>query len=149
MTKSQLIERISRKLPHVPRCEVERIVNTVFDSMVEALKREDRIEIRGFGSFAVKVRKAREARNPRTGAKVHVPRRLTPYFTVGKELRDRLNPQRPGGDSEITDPRGEPVRAATPTAHELDAPSVLSPTAPAPACPPPPEEARGRAAFLQ
>lgn len=91
MTKSQLIERIAGKAPNVPRREVERIVNTVFDAMIDALKGEQRIEIRGFGSFAVKVREEREARNPKTGEKVVVPRRLTPFFTVGKELRDRLN----------------------------------------------------------
>jgi integration host factor subunit beta len=91
MTKSQLIERIAERAPRVPRREVERIVNTVFDSMVEALRRAERIEIRGFGSFAVKIRHAREGRNPRTGERVRVPRRLTPYFTPGKELRDRLN----------------------------------------------------------
>ncbi len=96
MTKSQLIEAIAGKAAHVPRREVERIVNTVFDAMVDALKAEQRIEIRGFGSFAVKVRDARDARNPRTGEKVRVPRRLTPFFTVGKELRDRLN--RASGD---------------------------------------------------
>lgn len=91
MTKSQLVDLIAEKAPHVPRREVEQIVNTVFDSMVDALKREQRIEIRGFGSFGVKVRDAREARNPKTGDKVSVPRRLTPFFSVGKELRDRLN----------------------------------------------------------
>jgi integration host factor subunit beta len=91
MTKSQLIDRIAERAPQVPRRDVERIVNIVFDSMVEALRREERIEIRGFGSFAVKIRHAREARNPRTGERVRVPRRLTPYFTAGKELRDRLN----------------------------------------------------------
>ncbi len=93
MTKSQLIEQISQRAPHVPRREVEAIVNTVFDTMVDGLRREERIEIRGFGSFAVKVREAREGRNPKTGQRVKVPRRRTPYFTVGKELRDRLNKQ--------------------------------------------------------
>jgi integration host factor subunit beta len=91
MTKSQLIDRIAQRAPHVPRRDIERIVNTVFDSMVDALRRAERIEIRGFGSFAVKIRHAREGRNPRTGERVRVPRRLTPYFTPGKELRDRLN----------------------------------------------------------
>ena len=91
MTKSQLIDRIAERAPHVPRRDVERIVNTVFDAMVDALRRTERIEIRGFGSFAVKIRQAREGRNPRTGERVRVPRRLTPYFTPGKELRDRLN----------------------------------------------------------
>ncbi|HZA13642.1 MAG TPA: integration host factor subunit beta [Myxococcaceae bacterium] len=91
MTKSQLIDRIAERAPHVPRRDVERIVNTVFEAMVDALRRTERIEIRGFGSFAVKIRQAREGRNPRTGERVRVPRRLTPYFTPGKELRDRLN----------------------------------------------------------
>lgn len=91
MTKSQLIEQIARRAPKAPRREVEAIVNTVFDTMVDALKGEERIEIRGFGSFAVKVREPREGRNPKTGQRVSVPRRRAPYFTVGKELRDRLN----------------------------------------------------------
>ena len=95
MTKSQLIERIASRASRVPRREVEAIVNTVFDTMVDALKNERRIEIRGFGSFAVKVREPREGRNPKTGQKVEVPRRRAPYFTVGKELRDRLNPAQP------------------------------------------------------
>lgn len=126
MTKSQLIEKITERAPHVPRREVERIVNTVFDSMVEALKKEQRIEIRGFGSFAVKVREERDARNPKTGEKVHVPRRLTPYFTVGKELRDRLN--HTPGDTETTDPRGEPASPETtaPSATPLPASSSVS-----------------------
>lgn len=105
MTKSQLIDSIAGRAPHVPRREVERIVNTVFEAMIDALKREQRIEIRGFGSFAVKVREQRDARNPRTGDKVRVPRRLTPYFTVGKELRDRLNPPGPT-DPDATEPTG-------------------------------------------
>jgi len=92
MTKSQLIDKIAHRAPNVPHREVEAIVNTVFDTMVDALRNEERIEIRGFGSFAVKVREPREGRNPKTGQKVEVPRRRAPYFTVGKELRDRLNP---------------------------------------------------------
>lgn len=91
MTKSELVEHIAGRLPHLPRQKLERMVNAVFDAMVTALQREERIEIRGFGSFSVRVREAREARNPRTGEKVQVPRRLTPTFTAGKELRDRLN----------------------------------------------------------
>jgi integration host factor subunit beta len=92
MTKSELIERISQKAPRVPKRDVEVIVQTIFESMLDALRREQRIEIRGFGSFAVKTRQARDGRNPKSGQKVHVPRRRIPYFTVGKELRDRLNP---------------------------------------------------------
>jgi integration host factor subunit beta len=73
----------------------------MFQSMLKALRRAQRIEIRGFGSFAVKTRRPRDGRNPKTGEKVQVPRRRIPYFTVGKELRDRLNPKqrRPIGAS--------------------------------------------------
>ena len=117
MTKSQLIERIARRAPKAPRREVEAIVNTVFDTMVDALKNEQRIEIRGFGSFAVKVREPREGRNPKTGKKVEVPRRRAPYFTVGKELRDRLNPApalaaQPTGYSQGESTRHAPMAAA-------------------------------------
>jgi len=92
MTKSQLIDLIAGKAPQVPRREVEAIVNAVFDAMVAALADGERIEIRGFGSFVVKLRRAREGRNPKTGVKVQIPERRTLSFTVGKELRDRLNP---------------------------------------------------------
>ena len=91
MTKSQLIDRIAEQAPRVPHRDVEAIVNTMFDAMVDALRASQRIEIRGFGSFAVKVREPREGRNPKTGQKVNVPRRHTLSFTAGKELRDRLN----------------------------------------------------------
>src|SRR3954462_12018787 len=93
MTKSQLIELIAERAPKVPRREIERIVNAVFDSMSESLQGGERIEIRGFDSFGVKTRPARQGRNPKTGEQVSVPLRRTPYFTVGKELKDRLNPE--------------------------------------------------------
>lgn len=91
MTKSQLIDVIAARTPAVPRRDVEAIVNAVFECMVEALASGERIEIRGFGSFAVKTRKAHEGRNPKTGEKVQVPDRRALSFTVGKELRERLN----------------------------------------------------------
>ncbi len=97
MTKSQLIERISERAPHVPRREVEAIVNAVFEQMAEALKAERRIELRGFGVFGVRVREAHPGRNPKTGEAVQVPARRNAFFTPGKELRDRLNP--PGAES--------------------------------------------------
>lgn len=93
MTKSQLIDAIAARAPRVPRREVESIVNAVFDAMNEALQRGERIEIRGFGSFGVKTRPARQGRNPKTGEQVKVPLRRTPFFTVGKELKERLNPE--------------------------------------------------------
>jgi integration host factor subunit beta len=95
VTKSQLTDQIAAAAPHVPHREVEKMVSAMFDLMVDALKRDERIEIRGFGSFAVKTRDAREGRNPKTGQKVSVPKRRTCHFTVGKELRERLGAQTP------------------------------------------------------
>lgn len=91
VTKSELIEEVARQAPDISKRDVEIIVNTIFDSMTAALVRHDRIEIRGFGSFIAKPRRAREGRNPRTGEKVHVPQKWVPFFTVGKELRKRIN----------------------------------------------------------
>ncbi len=93
VTKSELIERISEKLK-LPNGKVEQIVNTVFESMVAALQREEGIEIRGFGSFTVRQYKAYEGRNPRTGEPVHVARKRLPFFKVGKDLRERINDAR-------------------------------------------------------
>ena len=90
VTKSDLIEIVAQKL-HLPKGKAELIVNCVFDSMEESLKKGERIEIRGFGSFEIRHYKAYEGRNPRTGDTVHVkPKRLA-FFKVGKELRERVN----------------------------------------------------------
>jgi len=91
VTKSELIEEVARQAPDISKRDVEIIVNTIFDTMTAALSRKERIEIRGFGSFIAKARRAREGRNPRTGEKVHVPKKWVPFFTVGKELRERVN----------------------------------------------------------
>ena len=91
MTKSELIEEVARLVPDLSKRDVEIVVNTIFDSMTEALARHERIEIRGFGSFIAKERRSREGRNPRTGEKVFVPKKWVPFFTVGKELRERVN----------------------------------------------------------
>lgn len=90
ITKSELIERISHKLK-LPNGKAELIVNTVFDSMVDALQRGEGIEIRGFGSFTVRSYKSYEGRNPRTGEPVHVAPKKLPFFKVGKDLRERIN----------------------------------------------------------
>lgn len=94
MTKSQLIETVATKLTSIPKKEVEIAVDTIFNSMTDALVHDERIEIRGFGSFVAKTREAREGRNPKTGEKVFVPRKRTPFFTVGKELKERVNGKR-------------------------------------------------------
>ena len=91
MTKSQLIEAVASKLQNVSKKDVEIIVDTIFSSMTDALTRDERIEIRGFGSFVSKKRDAREGRNPKTGEKVYVPKKRTPFFTVGKEMKERVN----------------------------------------------------------
>ncbi len=91
MTKSDLIERVAHRLPHISKKDTEIVVNTIFDSMTEALRRSDRIEIRGFGSFQVKIREAREGRNPKTGEEVKIPAKRTPFFKVGKELKERID----------------------------------------------------------
>lgn len=91
MTKSELIERVAQQSPRLSRRDVETVVNTILDTMANALAKRDRIEIRGFGSFTAKRRNARAARNPRTGEQVVVPEKWVPFFTVGKELRERIN----------------------------------------------------------
>ena len=90
MTKSELIETVANKLK-LPKGKAELIVNCIFDSMEESLKRGERIEIRGFGSFEIRHYKAYEGRNPRTGDKVDVRPKRLPFFKVGKELKERVN----------------------------------------------------------
>ena len=92
MTKSELIEEVARQMPGLPKRDVEIVVETILDTMGGALVQRDRIEIRGFGSFIAKKRRAREGRNPRRPEiKVSVPQKHVPFFTCGKELRERVN----------------------------------------------------------
>ncbi len=95
MTKSDLIERVAARVPHISKKDTELVVNTIFEGMTEALKGSNRIEIRGFGSFQVKIREAREGRNPKTGEEVQIPAKRTPFFKVGKELKERIDAERP------------------------------------------------------
>ena len=91
MIKSELIERITAQNPHLYDRDVEKVVNAILDEMVEALRRGDRVELRGFGAFSAKLRGPRQGRNPRTGAAVAVAKRALPFFKTGKEMRARLN----------------------------------------------------------
>lgn len=91
MTKSELIQRLSSANPHLHNQDLERVVNTVLEEISEALTRGERVELRGFGAFSVRERDARIGRNPRTGEKVDVPSKRTPFFKMGKELKERLN----------------------------------------------------------
>lgn len=90
MTKSELIERVAQE-SGMTKGRAEMVVNTIFDSMTNALIAGEGIEIRGFGSFTVRTYKSYEGRNPRTGDVVHVAPKRLPFFKVGKELRERVN----------------------------------------------------------
>lgn len=92
MTKSELIQKLAEQNPHLYLRDVEKIVDTVFDEITDALSQGDRVELRGFGAFSVKERDARMGRNPRTGESVYVEAKRLPFFKTGKGLRDRLNP---------------------------------------------------------
>src|SRR4051812_16787122 len=90
MTKADLIEEVSRVV-EMTRKDSEVIVETIFESIVKALRAADKIEIRGFGSFRTRQRKPRVGRNPKTGARVEVPSKKVPYFKPSKELKDLIN----------------------------------------------------------
>jgi len=90
ITKAELINIVAEKAG-ITRVKAETVVNTIFDSMVEALLRDDRIEIRGFGSFVNREYKAYKGRNPRTGEVIDVEEKKLPFFKVGKELKDEIN----------------------------------------------------------
>ncbi|KFI26184.1 integration host factor subunit beta [Paenirhodobacter enshiensis] len=98
MIRSELIAKIAEENPHLFQRDVEKIVGTVFDEIIEAMARGDRVELRGFGAFSVKKRDARTGRNPRTGDSVDVDEKHVPFFKTGKLLRDRLNGLEPTDD---------------------------------------------------
>ncbi|MFZ4858877.1 MAG: integration host factor subunit beta [Desulfuromonadaceae bacterium] len=91
MTKSELIEKVVQSHCMLNIKVSEIVVNTVFDSIEEALKSGDKVEIRGFGSFTIRERLGREARNPKSGEVVRIPSKKTPFFKTGKELKERVN----------------------------------------------------------
>lgn len=91
MIRSELILKIAEENPHLYQRDVERIVNTIFDEVTNAMAQGDRVELRGFGAFSVKKRDSRVGRNPRTGETVEVDEKHVPFFKTGKLLRDRLN----------------------------------------------------------
>ncbi len=95
MTKSELIQRLTERNPHLFLRDVEKIVETIFEEITSALVNGDRIELRGFGAFSVKHRDARTGRNPRTGETVYVAAKRLPFFKTGKALRERLNEKPP------------------------------------------------------
>src|SRR5580692_3077756 len=90
MTKADLVEQVIQ-MTELPRKESETIVETIFESIIQALQTGDKIEIRGFGSFRTRQRRGRIGRNPKTGAKVEVPPKRIPFFKPSKELKDFVN----------------------------------------------------------
>ena len=118
MTKADLVEEVT-KLGDLTRRDSEVIVETIFDSVIGALRSGDKIEIRGFGSFRIRQRKPRIGRNPKTGTRVEVPAKKVPYFKPSKELRDLVNPANKTTEAQPTPP----------AAHEGGTPEAGNPTA--------------------
>ena len=91
MTKSELIAQLAERFPQLVSKDADYAVKMILDAMTDALARGDRIEIRGFGSFALNYRPPRTGRNPKSGEKVLVPEKYVPHFKAGKELRERVD----------------------------------------------------------
>ncbi len=104
MTKAALVEEVAR-VADLTKKHAEVIVETVFRSITDALRRGEKIELRGFGSFRLRRREPRKGRNPKTGDRVDVPSKRVPYFKPGKELKDLIN-----RDIEATRPVPAPSR---------------------------------------
>lgn len=104
MTKADLVEEVAR-VSQLTKKHSEVIVNTVFQSIIEALNQDEKIELRGFGSFRIRHRRSRLGRNPKTGDRVAVPAKRIPYFKPGKELKDLINSE------PVTEPPSAPVPA--------------------------------------
>jgi integration host factor beta subunit len=91
MTKNDLIKNLSEQFKSYSLKDINFVVNIIFDSMADALKRGERIELRGFGSFEIRQREPRMARNPKSGAAVKLGERKVPFFKTGKELKAMVN----------------------------------------------------------
>jgi integration host factor subunit beta len=118
MTKAELVEEVSR-VSDLTKKHSELIVETVFRSIIEALQRGEKIELRGFGSFRLRQREPRKGRNPKTGDKVDVPPKKVPYFKPGKELKELINQDAPGA------PPLAPAAAVAPAIAPVIDPDVL------------------------
>jgi integration host factor subunit beta len=120
MTKAELVEEVSR-VSDLTKKHSELIVETVFRSIIEALQRGEKIELRGFGSFRLRQREPRKGRNPKTGDKVDVPPKKVPYFKPGKELKELINVEVPGTPAIAA----APVPAVAPAIAPVTDPDVL------------------------
>jgi integration host factor subunit beta len=105
MTKAELVEDVARAA-ELTKKDAERLVEIVFESIIETLNQGEKIELRGFGSFRVRERGARRGRNPKTGDPVSIPAKRVPYFKPGKELKELINDESVGSTSSTgTSPR--------------------------------------------
>jgi len=111
MTKAELIEEVSRVV-EMSRKDSEVIVETIFDSIVRALRTGEKIEIRGFGSFRTRQRQPRIGRNPKTGTRVEVPAKRIPFFKPSKELKDLVNGAQAAGETTPPPPSAAEVPPA-------------------------------------
>ena len=91
MTKSELILKITKKNSFLYQKDIHKIIDTLFISITKALDNNDRVELRGFGTFTTKLRNARIGRNPKTGEPVAIPQKKMPFFRLGKSMKDRIN----------------------------------------------------------
>ena len=96
MIKSELVQRIAAKNPHLYQRDIEKIVNIILDRIVEGMARGDRVELRGFGTFSARFREGGARRNPKTGEAITVDRKAFSHFRAGREMGKRLN-RKPGG----------------------------------------------------
>lgn len=96
MTKAELVEDVARAA-ELTKKDAERLVEIVFESIIETLNQGEKIELRGFGSFRVRERGARRGRNPKTGDPVDIPAKRVPYFKPGKEMKELINEETPAG----------------------------------------------------
>src|SRR5918997_6018390 len=113
MTKAELVEDVARAA-ELTKKDAERLVEIVFESIIDTLNQGEKIELRGFGSFRVRERGARRGRNPKTGAPVDIPAKRVPYFKPGKELKELIN-EEPGANGSAAPPptSSEPAASAT------------------------------------
>jgi len=136
MTKAELVEDVARAA-ELTKKDAERLVEIVFESIIDTLNQGEKIELRGFGSFRVRERGARRGRNPKTGDPVDIPAKRVPYFKPGKELKELINEDENGaGGAEDSATAGQPApeasAAETPWPHSAEATppgETTSPTA--------------------
>ncbi|PYS79160.1 MAG: integration host factor subunit beta [Acidobacteria bacterium] len=113
MTKAELVEDVARAA-ELTKKDAERLVEIVFESIIETLNHGEKIELRGFGSFRVRERGARRGRNPKTGDPVDIPAKRVPYFKPGKELKELINEE---PDASASSSSSSPANDAGPAAQ--------------------------------